>query len=283
MAMNGGGWAIELERIGKRFGDRTALEGVDFRCAPGEMVAVVGASGAGKSTLLRLINGLLPASEGEARVLGQTLQSGGRLLPGAKRLRAQIGFVFQRFNLVERLTALQNVLAGTLAKAPTLRTAARLFTRAEKLRAMAALDRVGILERAEQRASELSGGEQQRVAIARCLMQEARIVLADEPVASLDIESARKVMELLAELNREDGTTILLSTHQIPTVRRYCPRTLALNGGHVALDGETERLDEAALARIYGTHVDELVLSDPAPHPSVAAGGANGADHGKRG
>ncbi|MCH8884096.1 MAG: ATP-binding cassette domain-containing protein, partial [SAR324 cluster bacterium] len=112
--MNGGGWAIELERIGKRFGDRTALEGVDFRCAPGEMVAVVGASGAGKSTLLRLINGLLPASEGEARVLGQTLQSGGRLLPGAKRLHAQIGFVFQRFNLVERLTALQNVLAGTL-------------------------------------------------------------------------------------------------------------------------------------------------------------------------
>jgi phosphonate transport system ATP-binding protein len=224
------------------------------------MAALVGASGSGKSTLLRNINGLQEVTEGSVKIYGTSLQVNGRLHSKVRVLRSQIGFIFQQFNLVNRLTVLDNVLVGGLSQVSLTRSALRLFTPEEKERALIALERVGILEQAYKRASLLSGGQQQRVAIARCLMQGAKIILADEPIASLDPESARKVMELLTSLNRDNGITVITSLHQIQMVRRYFERIVALKDGAVVFDGSIDELNDRKLDSIYGAAVEELVL-----------------------
>lgn len=225
------------------------------------MVALVGSSGSGKSTLLRNINGLQVADKGVVEIFGNQLQADGRLHSKARRLRSQVGFIFQQFNLVNRLTALENVLVGNLSKVSLGRSLFHQFTQSEKLRALAALERVGILEQAYKRASALSGGQQQRVAIARCLMQGAQVILADEPIASLDPESARKVMELLTRLNQDEGITVITSLHQVQMVRRYFDQVVALRDGVVKFEGLTIELDDARLNEIYGAAAEELVLS----------------------
>jgi phosphonate transport system ATP-binding protein len=225
------------------------------------MVALVGASGSGKSTLLRNMNGLQLAEQGIVEIFGSPLQIDGKLHSKARQLRSQIGFIFQQFNLVNRLTVLENVLVGNLSQVSMVRSLVRGFSKAEKLRALTALERVGILNQAYKRASTLSGGQQQRVAIARCLMQGAKIILADEPIASLDPESARKVMELLTHLNREQGITIITSLHQVQVVRRYYERAVALRDGTVQFDGHIKDLDDQQLNNIYGAAAEELVLS----------------------
>lgn len=232
-----------------------------MRVDVGEMVALVGASGSGKSTLLRNLNGLQLADQGQVEVFGSPLQVDGKLHSKARQLRSRIGFIFQQFNLVNRLTVLENVLVGNLSKVSWSRSLCRHFSKAEKLQALAALERVGILEQAHKRASSLSGGQQQRVAIARCLMQGAQIILADEPIASLDPESARKVMELLTHLNEAEGITIITSLHQVQMVRRYFERAIALRDGAVRFDGLTTQLDDPQLNEIYGAAAEELVLS----------------------
>ncbi|WP_313887624.1 phosphonate ABC transporter ATP-binding protein [Nodosilinea sp. LEGE 07088] len=253
--------AVEVTSLTKTFKHKLALRGVSLSVNDGEMVALVGASGSGKSTLLRNINGLQQADRGQVAVFGSLLQSDGHLHSKVRQLRSQIGFIFQQFNLVNRLSVLDNVLAGYLSQVSTGRALGRWFSQEEKLRALSALEQVGILDQAYKRASTLSGGQQQRVAIARCLMQGAKIILADEPIASLDPESARRVMEMLVQLNREWGITVITSLHQVQMVRHYFDRSVALRDGEVHFDGPTLQLDDRRLDDIYGAAAQELVVS----------------------
>ncbi|MEM6254916.1 MAG: phosphonate ABC transporter ATP-binding protein [Cyanobacteria bacterium P01_D01_bin.156] len=254
-------FAVQVGDLSKSFKGQPALQNVSLRVEEGEMLALVGASGSGKSTLLRNLNGLQQADSGWVEVFGNTLQVDGKLHSKARKIRSQVGFIFQQFNLVNRLTALENVMVGNLSQLSTWRSLTRRFSRQEKLQALAALERVGILEQAHKRASKLSGGQQQRVAIARCLMQGAKIILADEPIASLDPDSARKVMELLTGLNEEQGITVITSLHQVQVVQRYFKRSVALRQGTVCFDGYTADLDADRLSSIYGSAVEELVTS----------------------
>jgi phosphonate transport system ATP-binding protein len=201
------------------------------------MVALIGASGSGKSTLLRHLSGFITADSGTVTVLGRQIQARGRLAPDIRRLRAEIGFVFQQFNLVNRLSVMTNVLIGLIFRTSAFRALTMRFSVAERQQALEALVAVGIEQSAWQRAATLSGGQQQRAALARCIVQQARIVLADEPIASLDPESARNVMELLAQMYRDRGCTVVVSLHQVEFAIRYCPRTVALHRGGVVYDG----------------------------------------------
>ncbi|AFY34818.1 phosphonate ABC transporter ATP-binding protein [Calothrix sp. PCC 7507] len=252
--------AIEVSNLSKKFKGKPALDNLSCTIREGEMVALVGASGSGKSTLLRHMNGLQNGDSGTVFIFGTPLQTNGQLHSKIRSLRSQIGCIFQQFNLVKRLTVLENVLVGNLARLSFARSAFHLFTQEEKTQALSALERVGILEHAYKRASMLSGGQQQRVAIARCLVQRAKIILADEPIASLDPESARKVMELLVELNRESRITVVTSLHQIQMVRRYFNRAIALRDGEVLFDGATTELGDRKLNELYGTAAEELVM-----------------------
>ncbi|MGD1865717.1 MAG: phosphonate ABC transporter ATP-binding protein [Phormidesmis sp.] len=251
--------AVTVQDVTKSFKGTIAVDQASFQVVPGEMVALVGASGSGKSTLLRCLNGLHQADEGTVEIFGSTLQSTGKLHSRIRHLRSQIGFIFQQFNLVNRLSVLENVLVGNLSQTGLIRSALRLFTTEEKTRALAALERVGIIEQAYKRAAVLSGGQQQRVAIARCLMQGAKIILADEPIASLDPESSHRVMKLLTELNREQNITVITSLHQVQMVRAYFPRSIALKEGAIRFDGPTTALDDERLSNIYGAAAEELV------------------------
>lgn len=252
--------AVRVTGLSKAFKGQPALQNVSLQVAPGEMAALVGASGSGKSTLLRNLNGLQQADAGRVEIFGNVLQLEGELHSKARKIRSQVGFIFQQFNLVTRLTALENVLVGNLSQVSAWRSLARNFTKAEKIQALSALERVGILNQAHKRASALSGGQQQRVAIARCLMQGAKIILADEPIASLDPDSARKVMELLTSLNAEQGITVVTSLHQVQVVQRYFKRSVALRQGEVCFDGFTVDLDAERLNSIYGSAAEELVM-----------------------
>jgi len=258
--------AVTVTDLSKSFKVKSAasvdvLKQVSFTAAKGEMLALVGASGSGKSTLLRNINGLQQADSGKVEIFGTPIQAEGTLHSHVRKLRSQMGCIFQQFNLVNRLTVLENVLIGNLSHVSLTRSLVRQFSRAEKEKALMALERVGILNQAYKRASALSGGQQQRVAIARCLMQGAEIILADEPIASLDPESARKIMELLVYLNRESGITVITSLHQVQMVQRYFARAIALQGGEVRFDGKTTDLTEHQLGQIYGSAAEELVRS----------------------
>jgi phosphonate transport system ATP-binding protein len=267
--------AIEASQIAKSFrAGSPVLHDVSFRVDRGEMVALIGASGSGKSTLMRAIAGLVcvdrppPAPlradgatpAGCIDILGERMQERGRICASASRLRARIGVIFQQFNLVPRLSVLTNVSLGLLGQMPRWRGTLARFTEAEKRRAMQALARVGIAEHALKRGSELSGGQQQRAAIARTLMQGASVLIADEPIASLDPKAARRVMDILADLNRQDRMTILVSLHQVEYALTYCPRAIALRDGRIAFDGPSTALTPAFLSELYGAQSEELVL-----------------------
>lgn len=229
-----------------------ALAGVTLEVGAGEMVALIGPSGAGKSTLLRAIAGLLAADAGVVRLRGRDLQRDGRISRDGRAMRAGVGVIFQQFNLINRLTVETNVLAGMLHSLPWWRSCLFRFTASERLAAHEALQRVGLADRARQRADTLSGGQQQRAAIARALVQRARVVLGDEPIASLDPHSARRVLDTLARINREDRVTCLVSLHQVEFALGWFPRVIALAAGRVVYDGPPGALDPATLARIYG-------------------------------
>lgn len=256
--------AISIRNLSKTFGKKLALDNVSLDIGSGEMVALIGASGSGKSTLIRHICGLETAQYGGGAIdiMGSQIQGGGRLARGARRLRRDVGVVFQQFNLVGRLSVLSNVLLGNLGRIPLWRGTFGLFTGEEKRAAREALARVGIPEIGWQRASTLSGGQQQRAAIARTLVQKSRILLADEPIASLDPSSARRVMEVLATVNRENGITCVVSLHQVEYARRYCPRTVALRDGRIVFDGPSIELTNDMLVELYGAGSEELILSE---------------------
>jgi phosphonate transport system ATP-binding protein len=258
--------AIEVRELSKRFSNCQALDRVSLRVDPGEMVALIGASGSGKSTLMRHLSGFIAADTGSAAVFGREIQRDGRIARDIRDIRAGIGFVFQQFNLVNRLPVMTNVLVGLLRRTSLWRSLLMRFNVAERQQALEALVAVGIEQTAWQRASTLSGGQQQRAALARCLVQRAKVVLADEPIASLDPESSRKVMELLAVMNRDRGCTVLVSLHQVEFAIRYCARTVALHRGIVVYDGPSSALTPALLSELYGADVQDLF------EPAASAG-----------
>ncbi len=250
---------IRVDSLNKTFARKQALFNLRLEIQAGEMVALIGASGSGKSTLLRHVAGLARCDRdngGSIDVLGRRLQASGRLSGEVRRLRADIGYIFQQFNLVNRLSVLDNVLLGFLGRMPRWRGSLGLFSAEQKRQALEALARVGLADFAGQRASTLSGGQQQRVAIARALTQKAEVILADEPIASLDPESARKVMDILADINRHDGKTVVVTLHQVDYALRYCPRAVALKGGRILFDGSSEHLSEGFLNELYGAEGD---------------------------
>lgn len=255
--------AIRINTLNKTFGSgRKALNQIDLSIGAGEMVALIGASGSGKSTLLRHMAGLMAGdadAPGSIEIHGRSVQRNGKIASDIRAVRAGIGFVFQQFNLVGRLPVIVNVLVGTLHQMPLWRSLTRWFTPEEKARGIEALRRVGIAECWAQRASTLSGGQQQRAAIARAMVQGARVVLADEPIASLDPESSRKVMDMLARINREDRCTVVVSLHQVNVAIKYCPRTIALNQGRVVYDGPSAGLTPEVLRELYGAQADEIL------------------------
>ncbi len=227
----------------------TALAEVSFEVRPGEFVAMLGPSGAGKTTLFRCLTGLTRPDGGVVTVEGQDVtRLRGRALGAARR---EVAIIFQQFNLVRRLSALQNVLAGRLAQAPTWRVLLRRFAYADRQLARHCLDTVGLLDKAYTRADQLSGGQQQRVAIARALAQEARVILADEPVASLDPESAATVLESLRAV-ASSGVAVVASLHQVHFARDYADRIVALRSGRIVEDAPAARVDAHAIDRIYG-------------------------------
>jgi phosphonate transport system ATP-binding protein len=244
--------SLVIETVTKRYGTTLALDDVSFVVNPGEFVALLGPSGAGKSTLFRCVTRLVAPDTGVVRVLGRDMSAlGGRELRLARR---DVGLIFQQFNLIGRLSAMDNVLAGRIGHASTLRVMLRQFTRADRQLALAALDRVGLLERASQRADSLSGGQQQRVAIARVLAQQARLLLADEPVSSLDPQSAENVLGILRNIARETGIAVVCALHQVDFARRYADRVVALRSGCKLLDVSVSAFDQNAFQELYGAH-----------------------------
>ncbi|MFO1318461.1 MAG: phosphonate ABC transporter ATP-binding protein [Burkholderiales bacterium] len=245
--------AIELTGVGKRYPNGfVALHPTRLSVAEGQFVAVIGASGAGKSTLMRTLNGLGPATEGTVTIGGVRLDR-----RTERAIRARTGMIFQQFNLVGRLNVMTNVLTGRLSHRRGLASLLHLFPRSDFDLAHAALARVGLTQKAWERADRLSGGQQQRVGIARALAQAPSLILADEPVASLDPVSAVEILELLRTINRRDGITMLVSLHQVDYVRRFADRVIGMRDGALVFDGRPDELDDATLARIYGERVME--------------------------
>jgi phosphonate transport system ATP-binding protein len=241
---------LVLENLSRRFQTKTAVNAVSLSIERGSFVGIIGRSGAGKSTLLRMINRLIDPSEGTISYSGERVTTlRGRAL---RDWRARCAMIFQQFNLVGRLDVITNVVLGRLNKRSTFRSLIRNFSDDEWGRAIAALERLGIAEVALQRAGTLSGGQQQRVAIARAMLQQPDIILADEPIASLDPRNAQIVMEALRDLNRSDGMTVITNLHTLDTARQYCSRIVGMTAGQVVFDGRPDELTEDAARRIYG-------------------------------
>ena len=238
---------VELE---KSFGAATALKRVSFALKPGEFTVLLGPSGSGKSTLFKSVVGLVEPEHGSIELCGRALSQ----LRGGKRRDAlrDVGLIFQDFNLIERLNAVENVLGGRLGHVPTWRVVTRCFSEADRQRALEALDSVGLLSFAYRRSDTLSGGQQQRVAIARVMVQGARVVFADEPVASLDPGTARSVLETLRAMTRRSGAAVLCSLHQLNYATEFADRVLALRHGELVLDATRDELPRHDLAALYG-------------------------------
>lgn len=251
---------LSIRAASKTFGPRRALDAVSLDVNRGEMIALIGPSGSGKSTLLRSIDGLQTIDEGEGVIsaFGGPVQAKGKVSNEVRKARIRIGFVAQQFNLVGRLSLFSNVALGSLGRIPVIRGLFGAWPKETREAAMAALARVGVADYAAQRANTLSGGQQQRGAIARALVQKAKIILADEPVASLDPVSARKVMEILRDLNQTDGLTVVVTLHQVDYALRYCDRVVALKAGRKVYDGPASGLNREKLIDIYGPEFEDV-------------------------
>ncbi|MCY6382037.1 phosphonate ABC transporter ATP-binding protein [Hoeflea prorocentri] len=245
-----------LENVTRRFGSFAAVENVSVQIPQGQMVGVIGRSGAGKSTLLRMLNRLIDPSDGVVRFNEVQVSS----LKGAalRNWQRDCAMIFQQFNLVPRLNVLTNVMLGRLNHRSTLLNLAGSWSRSERAMAIMALERLGIAQTALQRAGTLSGGQQQRVAIARALMQSPKMLLADEPIASLDPLNAQIVMDSLKSINQEEGITVITNLHTLDTARTYCERVIGMAGGKVVFDGPADQLTADAVRMIYGAEGEDL-------------------------
>jgi phosphonate transport system ATP-binding protein len=248
-----------VENLTKVFPDGTvALKDVSFEVKDGEFLTIIGLSGSGKSTLLRCINRLIDPTAG--RVIWDEVDVTAAQGQELRRIRRQIGMIFQQFNLVRRSTVMTNVLSGRLGYAHPLLSLVHSFSAEDRRRARAALERVGIPEKADNRADQLSGGQQQRVGIARALMQEPRIMLADEPVASLDPVLAHSILQYLELLNRQDGITVLCSLHFLDLVHRYASRVIGLKDGRLVFDGLPSELTAERFKEVYGEEAEMVTV-----------------------
>ena len=250
---------LEVQHLTKVFPNGTvALKDVSFRVEDGEFLSVIGLSGSGKSTLLRCINRLIEPTEG--RVLWNGVDVTAAEGDELRSIRRQIGFVFQQFNLVKRSSVMTNVLAGRLGYAGSLLSLAHVFPKEDHARALAALERVGISEKAYSRADQLSGGQQQRVGIARALMQEPQLILADEPVASLDPILAHSILQYLELLNQEDDITIICSLHFLDLVHRYATTVIGLKDGELVFEGQPKELTRERFKEVYGEEAEMVTV-----------------------
>ena len=255
---------LTIDGLSRRYGAKTAVDALSLEIRPGSFVGVIGRSGAGKSTLLRMINGLEMPSGGRILWNGQVVSGlQGRAM---RDWRARCAMVFQHFNLAPRLDVLTNVLTGRLNKVSLPRALFGLWPEEDRAMALAALEQFDIADLAAQRAGQLSGGQQQRVAIARALVQEPEIILADEPIASLDPRNTQIVMDTLQRINRGYGITVLCNLHSLDVARRYCDRLVGLAGGKLVFDGGPQELGEAEARRLYGLEAAEVMGgTEPAP------------------
>lgn len=230
---------LEVDGLTKRYGDTVALDGVSFDASGGEFMVVLGPSGAGKSTLLRLINGLETPTEGEVLLGGESVSES----------RSEIAMVFQGHNIIEDMSAYKNALTGALSETGTVDSLFTRYDEEKKELALEALDTVGLLDEAQQRAGSMSGGQRQRVGIARALVQEPEVILADEPVASLDPKSAREVMSYMKDAAKERGLTVIANLHQVKIARQFGERFVGLRDGSLVLDGK--EIDMDTVEEIY--------------------------------
>lgn len=246
---------LRLIQVTKTYGDLRAVDAVDLEIPGGQMVGIIGRSGAGKSTLLRLVKGLVHPTDGRI-MWGEEEVSGlrGRAL---RMWHSRCSIIFQQFNLVARLNVLTNVLMGRLAHTHFWLSLLNHFSRHDRSIAIHALERVDMAHRPLQRVDTLSGGQQQRTAIARALVQQPVVILADEPIASLDPRSAERVMSILRKINQEDGITVMCNLHTVDTARKYCDRIIGMRDGVVVFDGDAQQLDVAQMRHIYGLAEDE--------------------------
>ena len=247
---------IHFENVSKRYPNGfEALKHVDLSIEQGEFVAIIGLSGAGKSTLIRTINRMHDITEGRLTVDDVDVMSlQGKAL---RSFRRRIGMIFQSFNLITRTTVIKNVLTAFVPDMPWWRAVFGIYTKEEKLKALEALDKVGILDKAFVRADQLSGGQQQRVALARTLAQDPQIILADEPVASLDPVTAKQVMDDFRHINEDMGITILINRHHVELARQYAERVIGIRAGEVVYDGPAAKVDQAVLDSIYNVGGEE--------------------------
>lgn len=248
---------LEIKNLTKIYdGGVKALDNVSFQVPEGEFLAVIGLSGSGKSTLLRCINRLIEPTAGQILWNGEDITAASQ--DEMRRIRRKIGMVFQHFNLVHRSKVITNVLAGRLGYTNPAWSLVNHFPKEDIEKAMQQLERVGIPEKANQRADELSGGQQQRVGIARALMQDPKIILADEPVASLDPVLAHSIMSHLEDINQKDGVTVLCSLHFLDLVHRYADRVIALNNGQLVFEGLPKDIDDKKFKDIYGRDAERV-------------------------
>ena len=263
---------FHLKQVTRRFGKSTAVDSVTLDIPQGQMVGVIGRSGAGKSTLLRMINRLVDPTSGSIHFGDLEVSS----LRGAalRHWQRDCAMIFQQFNLVPRLDVLTNVMLGRLNHRFTVLSLLSIFTTEERLMAIAALERLGIEHVAMQPAGTLSGGQQQRVAIARALMQSPRMLLADEPIASLDPLNAKIVMDALRDINEREGITVITNLHTLDTARNYCERIIGMAGGRVVFDGTPAELDARAVKDIYGTDSHGAGIDETMTSTSITIEGA---------
>ena len=253
---------LQLHNLSKRFGDTVAVHGVSLSIDAGSFVGVIGRSGAGKSTLLRMINRLNEPSSGTITfddAVVTDLQG-----PALREWRRNCAMVFQQFNLIGRLDVLTNVMMGRLTSVPTWRSLLTLWSDADKLAALEALERFGMADFAAQRCDQLSGGQQQRVALCRALVQEPKIILADEPIASLDPRNTQVVMDALRSINRDMGITVLCNLHALDVARNYCDRLVGMWAGRVVFDDVPDALSESVVHDLYGMEAAEVQGRTPA-------------------
>ena len=247
---------IHFENVSKRYPNGfEALKHVDLSIEQGEFVAIIGLSGAGKSTLIRTINRMHDITEGKLTV--DDVDVMGLQGKALRSFRRRIGMIFQSFNLITRTTVIKNVLTAFVPDMPWWRAVFGIYTKEEKLKALEALDKVGILDKAFVRADQLSGGQQQRVALARTLAQDPQIILADEPVASLDPVTAKQVMDDFRHINEDMGITILINIHHVELALQYAERVIGIRAGEVVYDGPAAKVDQAVLDSIYNVGGEE--------------------------
>jgi phosphonate transport system ATP-binding protein len=249
---------LELRHVSKTYGNTTrALRNVTLTVEEGEIVSIIGPSGAGKSTLMRCINRLVDTTEGAIVVDGQDITHINKR--ELRRVRTKTGMIFQHYNLVERLSVISNVLHGRLGHKSTLAGAVGHYSEAEKENAFKIIGKLGLTEQAYKLCSELSGGQKQRVGIARALMQEPKLLLCDEPIASLDPSASKVIMDHLIDINRTMNITVILNLHQVDVALKYAGRVIGITSGEVIYDGPSEHLDKKTIYEIYQSGEGNLI------------------------